>query len=938
MEKWGFMNWLKKYPEDKKFSMEHLWPDVEENVSHNNVGEIYNMNDYEYLSTLDVSTTADESYFENLRADFIRSIKTRGWLPRLVYSHLFRNFFSHQLLAPSDMLANSLKNMAAFSSVSPTSLLQNQYNFDISQFTNVKHVARIMVDRQISILCHHENGLVLGNDKVLQNKKVLWCCKISESEFVAAYTPGVSRCVRKSSNNDISSSMMKMTLFKNNQSTDLEMSNKLRKEISNKLQKKKDISAFSDTSSIIFVTNIYPLRTVTYLRKDKNTDGSIKHKSIVEESTSFQLFHNLSGFLKNKSIEILPQSSAMNENGKFILCGKMIFHDKNHCAPNAFIENFGLRKIGTYAETVTTTLQFFYRLEKRNDYRMEITGVSSAFHPSLPDESINIFDTFAKRYSVEQTVVGLDVWKGTTLLFWKGTSNTTNEDGYVTHMQVFDNKLIYSIISSKRTSISNFALHANYLRALKPKLVKYNRLLSQVKHFDMVGARRTVEESKAFNPTIQHISKTNLLVLMRQTGDVVDWDKPNQLVVETGSFIPRAKPKYRAIETNIVQSDDNCGIMDARLIYVSGAANGNFYVIYYTNLNVDEVKLENENRKTRKLPTLEKKDVRSRMFIQQGNWQTNRNILHINEGEIATPFCHYRSRSEIEKNWSVFVTGEGDINFQDTEGRVKFIMSIDPLIVYGASRIATTKLEDCPREKSVNLPLEFSYMLQQNKLDLRGGSCGIPYGNEKGDFLFVGHGLQKSSNDQKNIDPCFPDYFVGEWHSCKERQNASDENKYRAGYDQMYWVFFYVIGKDNEDRWKVKQMSMCSQLHGRSNPYPKIAFASGLTKVENGYNVAFGEWDQSSVFTFLSDDFMEAVLRPTEELDNQSYITDCALFESLLLDYCQEEEENEEEEDEEDEEEEEEEEKEEEQSRKHKGKGKGKRSREEPSLNSFWES
>ena len=170
MEKWGFMNWLKKYPEDKKFSMEHLWPDVEENVSHNNVGEIYNMNDYEYLSTLDVSTTEDESYFENLRADFIRSIKTRGWLPRLVYSHLFRNFFSHQLLAPSDMLANSLKNMAAFSSVSPTSLLQNQYNFDISQFTNVKHVARIMVDRQISILCHHENGLVLGNDKVLQNK------------------------------------------------------------------------------------------------------------------------------------------------------------------------------------------------------------------------------------------------------------------------------------------------------------------------------------------------------------------------------------------------------------------------------------------------------------------------------------------------------------------------------------------------------------------------------------------------------------------------------------------------------------------------------------------------------------------------------------------------------------------------------------------------
>lgn len=950
MKKWGFMDWLQKDKEDKAFSIRHDWPHVSLPNSFEEE-QLYNMRDSDYLRTMNLSTTEGKRLYKNLEAGYFRSMSTRGWLPRLVYSRLFNTIFRDEL-APDDILYNHflkfyLQHLAAFSSVSPTNLLLNHYQFDINQCRNVKHLARIKVGMHVLILCHDENGLVLGTMKVLSNKKIIWCCKVSESEFVIAHSVGVSRPSRKSSRSGQSSTLsstLEMTLFKTSSGellpTTLNISDKFRDEIVYPLQHEGNISAFSDVNNIIFVTNLHPLHTVTYIR-NKEANGSIMHEDVVKERKSYELFQNLSAFQESGSMEILPQSAAINENGNIILCGKMVFHDKNGCAPNAFIENFGYRDVGTYTEVVTTTLQFFYRLEKRNGY--QITGVSSAFHPSLPDESVTIYpgDKFVNRYSVKQTVVGLDASRGTTLLFWNGTSNTKN-NLFETQLQVLDQDLIYSIISSKRKSIRNFSLHANYFRALKPNMVRHKRSPDLMKHFYMVGARRTSGKedrkevkSTAFNATIQNMSNGRLFVLMRQTEDVFSWDKPNELVVEIGSF-DRTNLDYKALETKVVPPGDTSGIMDARLIHVPGAVYGNFYVIYYTNLNTAEVETENKNRQTRGLPSLED-SVRSRMYIQKGNWLKDKNIAHTNGGGIPTPFCHYRSRSATEKNWSVFVTGKGDLDFSTNmppSERVKFIMSIDPLIVYCASKVGTNSVEfqeDCPREKSVNLPLEFSYMLQQNRLDLRGGSCGVPYGQE-GDFLFVGHALQKADRKQKTIIPCFPDYFVGEWHSWEKKSNRRKDIR-RAEYDQMYWVFFYVVGKDVSNRWKVKQMSMCSQLHGRSVPYPKIAFASGLTRVENGYNVAFGEWDQSSVFTFLSNDFMEAILRPTEELDNQSYVADCALFESLLLDYAddgeeeeEKEEDGEEEEEKQEEEEEEEEEEKEEEFRKRKDKGKGKNS------------
>ena len=932
------MNWLKKYDEDEEESRRHEWPYTFE-------GESYNLNHFKTLTHLQEKTGNDD--IGNFTLQCFKSILTRGWLSRRVYSNLF-DLIGNIAQQNSSRFYHHLRRFAGFSSVSPTAVLRRHYQFDIEDCTNVKHLGRIMFGGNELILCHDENGARVGQRQVLSDQKIIWCCKTSASEFIIVHTSGSTRHVRdasrKSRGAQYDKSKVKITLFKCSTGEFLTKGLKVSEDIITCLQcNNESMSAFSDISEnkIVFVTNLFPLQTVTYTK----TNVDVHNLITFEEKKSrqeFELFRELSDFQDPKP-KITPQCSAININGKVILCGKMIFtnspgRNKYGCPPNEFIKTFGYRPVNLFESNLTSSLLFFYRLENNHE-GYQITEISSGFHPSLPDESVDVNqEYFLYKYSYDQTVVGLDAKEGTALLFWNGTSNLKPNENFDTHMQVLDTRVILSIISSKRQSIRNFSVHPNYLRALKPDTLKHTRLNGSGKTFYMVGASRTKGRidgrevaSKAFNPTIQYVAhRRELFVLMRQAQDIVDWSGSNELVVELGSLDP-TEPKYTANETNVVEQGANtAGIMDARLIEVDGSSQNTFYVIYYTNLSEEETRKEIQDRETRKLPPLKKSrgesveehGTRSRMFIQKGNFVESRNIAHRDGFVVPTPFCQFRSRSLTEKNWSVFVTGKGDLNFnKDNRGRVKFSLSIDPLIVYGANGGFD---DECPREKSVNLPSEFSHMLHKSRLDLRGGSCGIPYG-ENGDFLFVGHGVQTPDTQISRMS-CFPDYLVGEWHSSKAKTNEDDR---RARYNQMYWVFFYVIGKDTRGRWRVTKISMCSQLHGRQFPYPKIAFASGLTRVKNGYNVAFGEWDLSSVFTFLSNDFMEAILRPAEELDTQSYVTDSALFESLLLDYADDMQPTIEPDSEDEEEGKDGDEEKEEEDRKHKGerKGKGQQSR-----------
>lgn len=750
----------------------------------------------------------------------------------------------------------------------------------------------------------HANGTLYinGEKQTGEGKKVLWCSKVSDTRLV--YIESVfshrfgerSTSRRAAPQRRLEKKNMEIIVLDKEEGgisyRRLQVHDDIFHHVTRYLDKTEapPMAAIREGETVVFILELCPIHTITYdLNDTVSEDGEevVKNGKMYTADEKYSLFADLEKNLPHTTMTFLPQCSTVNISNKHVLCGRLevtsTSADRYACHPNRFLERFTPLQV---SDSYSSSLQFFYEIVVKSG-KCSLGGVSSAFHPCLVDESpgpptllkttLHIDETFDHKYSAHQYVIGLEPGREgrkQTLLFWRGESKSVL-------VQVFDNSVILAMIRPGRT-VRNFSMHANYIRCLQPSLLRTTPNSSM----DMYGHRReNSNHGKAFNPSIALLNsngnKNDFLVVMRSTEDIVKWNTYNYLVAEHvtfskhGGYKVTKQESISQVKANGVDGESETtltnGIVDARLL----KKGEELYFLFYASLSEDQVLKENLMRADRRLRRIDS-PARTRVYMQQVG-----GLMDGGQIEVALPFCHTTARSSDEKNWSPFYAPRG----------LKFIYTISPLVVYRATssnNLSGTHVgyDNCKREESIDFPPAFLHALRQSNLSLRGGSGGVKYGK---DFLFVGHAFQSNPDPgRKNIKPCFPDYIVGEAATLEETRNRE--------YDGMYWIFFYVVGKDklftNYDggelpgKWRIKKISACSQLPGRRSPYPKIAFPTGLAALPcKGFAVSFGEWDTSSVMTYVSGAFMEAILKPVEILDVQSYATDCALFESLLLDY-----------------------------------------------------
>lgn len=849
-----------------------------------------------------------------------RFVGKHGWFSRGVLVDAFQTVMYHSLIqfkklpgAFSSLLAQDLPDRSTVEHTGdvPThcALMITTIDGGIQFATPTFPATRCPPARRRHVKVSHVGDKLYlnGVQQTTNGRHVLWSSKVSDTRFVyieSIYT--FSRGARKSSRGAATPPQLtEMQIIMMETTDDSTAMNYTR--LLNNAEMVGHVKTYADKGQtppmaaitkddiVIFILNLGPLRTVTYDLNDTVTmpdDTVVQKGAFSQQNYKYPLFAELEATLPDVNMEFLPQGSTINISDKRVLCGRLVIssrsNDQDPCHPNRFLERFCGQQVIRQEQrgVVSTSLQFFYEINISSTLTATCTigGVSSAFHPCILDERPprNTDDTFDRKYSAHQYVVGLErgaTGREQTLMFWRGKNKDTP-----LQVQIFDNKIILAMIRPGRTA-RNFSMHANYIRCLKPCLVG-----EATAGLNMYGHARKHESFKhAFNPSLGLIKGgKSLMVVMRHTEDVVKWTKANTLVAEMvdfgeGGYSVRHQTVIDAGSARVVNTAPGehngvrkleKGIVDPRLLDV----NGELYILFNSLLSESEAHGETRLRASTSPPS-----GKSRLYMRKLTSDFLKSTP--DDKDFAMPFCHLNARSDEEKNWSPFV---------DTDGKVSFIYSISPLAIYEVEDDASQEprtYENCVRKQSIDLPYPLLHALKQSNLSLRGGSGGIAYGD---DFLFVGHAFQSNPDpESKFIRPCFPDYIVGEavYTGVNETRNQH--------YDGMYWVFFYVMGKDKtawvpspndasvdeKEYWRVKQISMCSQLPGRTSPYPKIAFPTGLVAVDGGYNVAFGEWDSSCVLTFVSEQFMKAILKPVEVLDVQSYVTDCALFESLLLDY-----------------------------------------------------
>lgn len=231
------------------------------------------------------------------------------------------------------------------------------------------------------------------------------------------------------------------------------------------------------------------------------------------------------------------------------------------------------------------------------------------------------------------------------------------------------------------------------------------------------------------------------------------------------------------------------------------------------------------------------------------------------------PFCHNIS-GNMEKNWGPFYV----------DGELHLVYNVDPFVVARVDRgfecpsPISTNIE-CHKLSRVPTARNLTKVFDKHGLTMRGGTPGLLFAENE--YLFVGHAVQKSGNDN-----CFPDFTV------QRAMWKSNESNHAKMYKQFYTAFFFTIGK-KDGTWRITRLSCCSHFPGKRKNFTKIHFPAGLAKADLGgefkdaFIVSFGEQDVYGAFCAVNRKFIECVLRPVDKWNVHNYVVDINYFQNV---------------------------------------------------------
>lgn len=388
-------------------------------------------------------------------------------------------------------------------------------------------------------------------------------------------------------------------------------------------------------------------------------------------------------------------------------------------------------------------------------------------------------------------------------------------------------------------SFRNFMIHPNFASSL---LTNFDDYCQPRQNWHKGDLRLTgicdTSELHRFNPCITCILGTQFLNVARVTENVRQWSTRNDVVLQSMTLdvllsgeIKLNIARHSEFVVTLGVSDQ--GGEDPRFIVDDSDAS--LLAILVNDLNDD-----------------------SRYMMMHS----------LNKTDIAPSRALCRNLSSgFEKNWSPFFHN----------GELLFVYSIDPLLVmktglHSIVNMTERNAVECEIFSSSDTPSEIVKILKMNRVHMRGGTPGLRISDHE--YLFCGHSVTDTYKH------CFPDYVM-------QTEVVKRGDHYSIEYGKLYCIFFYTI-VIRDSKWVLNRLSCCSHLPGKLDHYSKIVFPCGLTRTKLSwdpsnfsYIVSYGERDQWSNYSMMTENFLKFILRPVDHWRVNNYVIDINYFSAV---------------------------------------------------------